>query len=443
MNIVVGKFGKKFYVKKEKWTMQSGDHEVIANLVVLAYYNKDVNFYVIGKSDISDLTEYEYEEYFPNKNVIDIWKDFDSKKYIPEKMYQFPLNWFNEKNIKIDFGYLHAGPISTVNVAEHSISVRNNKNFCKTTTMANRYAGPMVHFLNETKIPYVVLGEDPRYFPLVARDLFNRPLKYLSSVNDEKKVSYNPKYFSEERIETKEKIYNIGYDRFSLVLEDRNRLVDYKKYKKEFMIDVYTNQGSESLAEKKLKQFKEYIFKYFPDAKIFGHWTEKCAKEYFYKVDNIPMSKLNDRLYKTKYTLITSYHNKSGTTAKLWKMIWFGIIPFCHPNYDTGINQPVHPYLRVKSGEEFFQKIKELESNENLKNEILNYHIEILDESYFNGLFINKIFTETIKEFLNIELKLSTLKIGNFIKESTLLDGYVLNKKQKEFSLFGCLEGLK
>ncbi len=442
MNIVVGKLGKKFYVKKECWTMQSGDHEVIANLIVLAYYNKDIKFYVLGKSDISKLSEQEYLDYFPNKNVIDIWKDFDNKKYPAEKMYNFPLDWFTEHQVKIDFGYLHAGPISTVNVAEHSHAVRNPKEICKTTTMANRYAGPMIHYLNETKIPYVILGEDPRYFPLLARDLFNRPLKYLSSVDDEKHVSYNPHYFSHERIEAYEKIYNIGYDRFSLVLEDKERLFDFKKYKKEFMIDMYTNQGSESLAEKKLKQFEEYIFKYFPEAKIFGHWDEKCAKQYFNKVENIPMSSMNDRLYKTKYTLITSYHNKTGTTAKIWKMIWFGIIPFCHPNYDTGLNQPIHPYLRVKSGKEFYEKVCELEANPTLKQEIIDYHITILEDSYFNGLYINNVFRNTIHEFKLIKLPLSKLEPGKFIKESTLMDGYVLNKptieKQTE-SIFDIL----
>jgi len=428
MNIVVGKLGKKFYVKKERWTMHSGDHEVIANLIVLAYYNKDVKFYVLGKSDIAQLSEQEYEDYFPHKNVIDIWKDFDPQKYDTTKIYQYPIDWFNEHNVKIDFGYLHAGPISTVNVAEHSFAVKNPKELCKTTTMANRYAGPIIHFLNVTKIPYVILGEDPRYFPLPARDLFNRPLKYLSSVDDSKHVSYNPDYFRHDRIENFEKIYNIGYDRFSLVLEDKARLRDFENYKKEYMIDIYTNQGSESLAEKKLKQFEEYIFKYFPDAKIFGHWDEKCAKQYFNRVENIPMSSMNDRLYKTKYTLITSYHNKSGTTAKVWKMIWFGIIPFCHPNYDTGLNQPVHPYLRVKSGKEFYDKVCELEANPELKQEIIEYHINILDDSYFNGFYINNVFRAIILEFLHVDLPVADIEHGKFIKESTLMDGYVTNK---------------
>jgi hypothetical protein len=401
-----------------------------------------VKFYVLGKSDISKLSKQEYEDYFPNKNVIDIWKDFDPKKYDATKMYLYPVDWFNEHNIKIDFGYIHAGPISTVNVAEHSLAVRNPKDCCKTTTMANRYAGPMIHYLNVTKIPYVVLGEDPRYFPLPARDLFNRPLKYLSSVEDSKHVSYNPDYFQQDRIEDYEKIYNIGYDRFSLVLEDKARLRDFENYKKEYMIDIYTNQGSESLAEKKLKQFEEYIFKYFPEAKIFGHWDEKCAKQYFNRVENIPMSSMNDRLYKTKYTLITSYHNKSGTTAKVWKMIWFGIIPFCHPNYDTGLNQPVHPYLRVKSGKEFYDKVCELESNPELKQEIIEYHINILDDSYFNGLYINDVFRAIILEFLHVDLPVPDIEPGKFIKESTLMDGYVLNKPNHKItqSVFGFQE---
>ena len=432
MNIVVGKLGKKFYVKKDKWTMHSGDHEVIATLVVIAYYNKDVSFYVLGKSDISDLSEKEYKEYFPNENVIDIWKDFDSKKYKPEDMQNFPIDWFTENNIKIDFGFLHVGPISSVNVANKTYKVTDPKNIAITTTMANRYAGPVIHFLNESGIPYIGLGEDPRYFPLPARDLFNRPIEYLSSIVSEKEVTFNKGYFTNDKQTKKEKIINIGYDRFSLVLEDRNRLFDFKNYEKKYMIDIYTNQGNVSLAQKKLDIFEEYIFKYFPDAKIFGHWDKECAGKYFNKVENTPMSKMNKRLYETKYTLVTSYHNKTGTTAKIWKMIWFGIIPFCHPNYDKGLNQPIHPFLRVKNGKDFFEKVTKLENDPDFKEEIINYHIDVLNESYFNGEFINNVFQDTIKKNLGIRLVKSKLEPGKFVKESTLLDGYILNKEKKE-----------
>jgi len=432
MNIVVGKLGKKFYVKKEKWTIQSGDQEVIATLVVLAYMNRDVNFYVLGKSDISDLTEAEYDEYFPNHNVIDIWKDFSIKDYAIEDMYKFPVDWFESHNIHIDFGYIHAGPISSVNVHNHSTSIRNPENKCITTAMANRYAGPMIHYLNISNIPYVVLGEDPRYFPLVARDLYNRPLKYLSSVDDQKEVRYNPSYLTLDEIRKTEYIVNVDYDRLFLVLEDPSKLYDYKKHTKQHMIDVYTNKGTPQLAKKKLEIFSEYIFKYFDDSKIFGYWDEEAAGPYINRVENIPMIEMNDRLYKTKYTLMVSYNNKSGPSSKLWKMVWFGIIPFCHPNYDIGINQPVHPFLRVKNGKEFYEKICKLESDPTLFNEILQYQSELLNDSYFNGEFVNKVFHTIIKEYMDVVLPPSSLPIGKFVKESTLLNGSKMNFKEKE-----------
>ena len=430
MNIIVGKLGKKFYVKKEKWTIQSGDHEVIANLIVLAYYNKDVMFYIIGKSDVMDLTAEEYAEYFPNANVVDIWKDFSNKEYTPEQMHNYPVDWFAKNNVTIDFGYLHAGPISSVNMHGMTLSIQKPGEICKTTTMAKRYAAPIIHYLNVSGIPYVVLGEDPRYFPLVARDLYNRPIKYLSSVDDKKEVKFNDSYMTLKQTTKTEHIVNVDYDRLFLVLEDKEKLLNYKKYNKEFDIDVYTNKGSAALAKKKLEIFNEYIFKYFDDAKIFGYWDEESAGRFLPRVENVPMIEMNDRLYKTKYTLMVSYNNKSGPSSKLWKMVWFGIIPFCHPNYDIGLNQPVHEFLRVKSGKDFYEKICKLESDPEFFNELLEHQASLLDDSNFNGLFVNSVFAKTIRECMGVRLKLSDLPIGGFKKESTLL-----NEKQKD--IFG------
>ena len=148
------------------------------------------------------------------------------------------------------------------------------------------------------------------------------------------------------------------------------------------------------------------------------------------RVENVPMIEMNDRLNKTKYTLMVSYNNKSGPSSKLWKMVRFGIIPFCHPNYDIGLNQPVHEFLRVKSGKDFYEKICKLESDPEFFNELLEHQASLLDDSNFNGLFVNSVFAKTIRECMGVRLKLSELPVGGFKKESTLL-----NEKQKD--IFG------
>ncbi len=411
MNIAVGKLGKKFYFNRNKWTIDSGDSEVSSLIITLAALNPSKKFFIIGTNDFSSLSKEIKEKYFPNNNVIDVWKDFDAKKH---DRINYIIDYFNEKKVSIDFGYLHLGPVSQVNIPEKSYQLKSGE-IAKVINMSKLYCGPMVHFLNESKIPYVVMGEDPRYFPIPARDLFHRPLAYLSTQNIEVKTKFAKEYLSKDLVSIKEQIINEEYDRWFLVSEDIEKVYDYKKYKKTNFLDIYTN-GNGSAGEKKFKIIKEYMHKI--PFYCLGKWSEELIEEQYKKYFfNLPMVDATDRLYRTKYTLM--FHFEDGfPSSKFWKMINFGIIPFYHKSMDSQKNQPVHEYLRISSRKELVEKINFLESNPQFYNQILEFHSSQFKKEYFTGEFVNNIFLKYLSKVTKTNNK-ETNK-NTFYKESVL-----------------------
>lgn len=421
MNVCVGKIGKKFYFAKKKWTIDSGDSEVTTSLIVLAKKHPEITFYVIGPNDLDQFNEDQRKEFFPNENVVNCW-DAYSKNQFPDRV-NYIADWFKSRNIKVDFGWMHAGPVGVVNIPERSYTLKSmetdKKEFAKCITMAHMYAAPTMHFLNDSNIPYVAVGEDPRYYPLRARDLFNRPKCYLNTFNDEIEVKYVKEYYALECHTLVEKLRDAKYDRWFLASE---QLPDRSKAaKKDIFLDIYTNGGG-STGAKKLRIAKEYLSDQ-TGITIYGNWGQEHqdeAPEFAFK--NIAMADIEPELYRTKYTFM--FHFKPGyPSSKFWKMIWYGIIPFYHVNMDTQQNQPVHEFCRVKTSAELKERIQQLEENPKLADEIRNYHYDLFTERLMNGDLIDEIFCQLGKIYTGNEM--NTNKDGSYLRMS------VLNRKDR------------
>ena len=404
MNVAVGKIGKKFYMRKKSWVIDSGDSEVATSLVVLAKKHPEMHFYVIGTSDIDTFTPEERKEYFPNDNVTYIWESYDKSKHEPR--WDFIINYFDERDITIDFAWIHAGPTGAVNIPEKSYTVKNleERQIAKTITMSVLYSGPMVHYLNTSMVPTIMVGEDPRYYPCRARDLFNRPKLYLNTYNDDVNMKYVQGYLSTDMKYVTERLQDAKYDRWFLASEAHPERISGDR---DILLDIYTN-GRESSGKRKLRIIKEYLKdEIFKDTVIYGKWSENLIEDApQFKFVNTPMIDLVDEMYRTKYTLM--FHFKEGyPSSKFWKMIYFGIIPFYHWNMDTQKNQPVHEYCRVKTADELIKKVKELESNPKLYKEIQDYHYDLFTDKYMNGELIDEIFVHLFNKYSGKKTKTS------------------------------------
>jgi hypothetical protein len=88
------------------------------------------------------------------------------------------------------------------------------------------------------------------------------------------------------------------------------------------------------------------------------------------------------------------------------------------------MNQPVHPFLRVKSGKDFYEKVCQLESDQKLFSEILEYQSNLLDDN------TNYLVIETLDYFSDTEYKnTDTIILRNYqYHDSTLANVQQFNE---------------
>lgn len=390
MNIGFGKFGKSIKFREKSWGIHGGDASPSILLASLAKSNPDDTFYLIGKSDFSRLDLKRKLELFPNKNVIDIW-DYANES---EHEYQHPADCIRKNNIKIDSCIFMSGPTGCISIP-YKFRLLNSKKednmICKTMQFTEKYGAPIINYINETNIPYVTLCEDPRYFPLLARDLFYRPKITLGQYNDIKERKHHKDYVEQDVFMANVEVKYSGAETIFAIAEEPYNIDELVSKKKLFM-NLYLNQGLGAGGLDRGPMVDEWILQNFNrnDIKIHGKWDSPWSE-----MDNFTstgMSDLIDEMLATKYTLIIPI--KAGwVTSKFWKMLHFGILPFMHPLYDTQSTIPVHDFLRVKTPEEFKKKIQILEDNPDKYEKLLRHTLKIFHDNIYNGkLLITNIY---------------------------------------------------
>jgi len=376
MNIVIGKFGRSLLFNDKKWGAIGGDNEPSNFYLNLAKYNTQDTFYIIGKTD--------YNLNIPN--IVNIWENFDIRK-------NNNLTWVYDqlKNVKIDGGILFSGPISQVNIPNKILKINSNEN-AKVLQMFEKYVGPIIYYLNESKIKYMLISPDPRYIK-PGRDFINSPQFSLSQYNTSYKyksiISYdNQKTFKFKSIDV---LYS-NIEKIFLINKSKPKLNN--KTKK--MMIVLNEGGNGGLSRGSI--LKEYILDNIDDIEIYGKWSDEWLKDSRFKGPK-KFNNLQKLLYDVKYTLIIPIE-KGWVTAKFWEMLYYGIIPFLHPYYDDQKHLPIPDFLRIKSPKELFKKIELLENNKNEYNKLLIYLMKLIKDEYLDGSYLNNIVINKFKEMI-------------------------------------------
>lgn len=388
MNIAIGKIGKSVLFSPNKWGMVGGDSAPSILYTMLAELNPNINFYLIGKSDYSTLSEEKKLSLFPNKNVYDVWKDI--KRASVENDYKLPINWLLENNINIDAMIIMSGMAGTVNIPGIIQKVKERNEIAAVLDQFSKYSGPIIHTMNMLEVPKLLLSEDPRHMIINARDLYKRETLCLSQCNTTKYYNHIIDYQNQDTIRTDVEVKYGHIEKIFLCGETK----EIKKHKKDNLLTIFLNAYEGPSYNKKKPFIDEYIHSLFPDTKIYGKWPEELHKS-----DNrFQMLRLSENLdiaYSTKYTVIHSL-KKGFITRKPWEMIQFGIVPFLHPDYDVDklLNFPDICYL--KSPVDLKQKIEYLESNEDEYKKLLASLNNLLKPEYYDGTFLNNLIMSTI-----------------------------------------------
>lgn len=375
-NILLGKFGKSVKFKKSSWTLKGGDAGIYNLILLLTRNNPEKRFFLCGVSDYNKLTESEKNELFPHNNFV----------YLNNIVgdYQAQMKDLREREISLSGGIIMMGMLSNCSIPGVSQKV-DGSGTAKVLNYAERYISPIVHILNETKIPFYTISEDPRNMVQKSRDLIHREKFCLGLDNDK----YTARYYKsfKEQFPLIEKEIEVKFAPINLLQVygmkvERN--IEFSLSKKDLTLNIFMNKfGLDS--KKTRKPFvEEYILNNFPKAQIYGLWDEDDGNRF----ENKKMFDIPDILERTKYTVI--YSLKPGfVSGKPYEMIAHNIIPFLHPEYDFKHHLDFPDFLYLKSPQDLVEKINFLESNPHEYKKLVTTLNNLFLDSYADGTFLS------------------------------------------------------
>lgn len=423
MNIAVGKFGKSVLFNQERWSMKGGDHDMPGLIAVLAAKNPEINFYLISRNDIERLPTGVWDKININKNIFNVWKGETSKE--PE----IPRLKLKEWGVDIDFGLFWAGPAGTTSLRNKTFTIRTPGKYATPSIMTERYVGPLVDFLNNWGGPYVDIADDVRYFPVRATDLLNKA-KFTVGAYDKKNATSMlrfPKYETQERVKVWFDLRNYNLPTWMFASEPDVRLKEPGN--RTNLLSIYLNGIGTAGGKNKFKIVRDYIVEQFPTATIYGIWPEQDNPDvvkYPGRFVPTPMAELNDQMYNTKYTLMIA---NVFCSAKFYKHLMHGMIPFFHPDYPTDVYEPVPEFLKVKDVEDFKKRIEYLENNPDEYRKVWNSCQKLLKDEYFEGGQIQSFFEECIHEYVDKDYKFNPQP--NSVKMTSLWPDKYLTRQPK------------
>jgi len=118
---------------------------------------------------------------------------------------------------KIDSCIMMAGTVGTVNIPDRIYKVGAPTEIAKVLGMFYSYSSYIMHWLNETKTPYIEIINDPRYYLTEARDLFHSPKDVLSQYSYNIKTNPILSYTNQTR---KERITPVRYAGVETIFQD-------------------------------------------------------------------------------------------------------------------------------------------------------------------------------------------------------------------------------
>ena len=396
-NVLIGKFGKHISFDPSKWGMVGGDSESTILISCMAQCYPNVNFYIASRNDFEKIDSHTKNAINKNSNLFNIWEGYDSQ--IDNQ--SWIEHYVNSNDIKLDFGLFYGGPSSGSSIPNSMYLITEPDKTATPMSSSKRSVGIITKFLNDSGLPYAEIGEDPRYLPVQAKDLFNRSKRVLCVKNDMSfSIEHIKEYLSREMIETTIPCSDVGHSYMFLMNEDKNDLLKEPGDRKTRINVAMHCTASQDGSVDKWNLVKNFILDPFPETFIYGKWDEKIiAGKHQNQFKEIPMTDLHDVMYDTKYTLAIGGSKTWGTQSKFWKMLIFGIIPFLDPDNENIFGAP--EFIQTESAKDFIKKVNFLEKYHNEYVKLWHECQKLIhDDSLWNGsYFFDNLETEILDTF--------------------------------------------
>lgn len=402
MKIAIGKIGKSIQFgptaqKNGTKSMTAGSIDARIVFEKMIEHNPQHTFYIVGRSNYQRLSDEVRNSINKHGNVVDLWSDWNEWRSENKARIEDPqeMDWrYIEEHVlakmvdfKFDVGVFFTGGI--FRTAVQGKSLRDGKR-TKTLAAGSTYSGPLHHFINETKLPWIALVTDPRCFGGNMGDLMHPPAKILSQYVEDMKLTHKVTYEDDDVVTDTVRTEYIGLESlYTIELPTYSNEVSAffddepePEVERDINMILFLNEGKPS----RYNDLKHYVLDHIDDVKVYGAWSDKALNDP--RIEAIPMVHLTHLFPRIKYTFCIPI--KTGwATGKFWDMINMGIIPFMHPEYDTQKLIGFPEELRVKDSQDFLDKITYYNENQDAYNALLNRLRSMITSDHRNGKLIS------------------------------------------------------
>lgn len=272
-----------------------------------------------------------------------------------------------------DFGIGFAAQgLTLVNIPGIIPGIMDPSKMTGTLDMTSIYSAPLIHYLNMSKLTWFMVMTDPRYVKQNQkwRDMVNGPregvAQYNNIINFTHFDTYPDPSTGKEITENLPIVYS-GIEKLNLIGEQVIPPTTERSNK--FAIVAMQSSYGKAKTDYRLDALKKWILTQpnSADFNIYGKWDDRFVEKYS-QFKGYKTAEEIDTIFKnTRYTFIIPIR-PDWVTSKYVEMLRVGVVPFFHPDYDTQFSTiPKDHYLRVKTPKELFEKIEELENNQELR----------------------------------------------------------------------------
>lgn len=417
LKIAVSPLGSAMKFRKENVKRSDGTSEYYKLFYGLVRNPNVSEVWIMQRSDWKKLSFEEKVAFDPRGVLRDIYTEFDVQvppgrragedgelmPHTPEEQSRYKDLWNKVQHLEQpDFGLCFASQgLTLVNIPGIVPSIKDPSRMTGALDMTQIYSAPMVHYLNMSKLPYFMIMTDPRYIKKNQkwRDLVNGPRECIAQYNDIINfIHYDtyPEPSKGKEITEILKLTYSGIERLNMIGE--TIIPPDAERNTKFAIVAMQSAYGKAEVDYRLEALKKWILNQpnSQDFKIYGKWDERFTKGYSqfqgYKTPDVIDNTFKD----TRYTLIIPIR-PDWVTSKYAEMLKIGVVPFFHPDYDTQFSTlPKDHYLRVKTPQEMFSKIEEMEANPELRIKL----VKELQVKFLLGVRRGEFLCDVINPFL-------------------------------------------
>lgn len=385
-----GKIGKSVKFNSNSWNGAGGDNEAPILFTKMAELNPDDNFIIIGRNDL----ETTKEKLNLPKNLYSVYEGATKEERKDQEYVYKRL-----KDIQVDGCFLISGPTGQTNLSNKVFKRKEIKEGKEVLAIAlemfHNYCGPIYHYLNETKLPWVMIVNDISYFK-IGRDCLTPPSVILSQADGQCELRVLKSFEDQKELQSHKIDYS--YAQMEKIGIIDKQIPKFEELNKEIKFAVVLNEYSNQGSKLRYDELKKYILNHIEDVSIYGKWNKKIVGDDTRFKGLLKINDLHELLPKVKYTFIVPF-KPNWVTFKWVEMLSNGVLPFLHPDYDKQNHTKLPEFLRIKNPEDCHNKIEQLENDPELYKKLYNECIDLISEDDLNGKKLNKIIFNEINKY--------------------------------------------